>query len=544
MCDLIEVRPQDTHMYLAYVSQMYARVHWSVCSLRNDEQWELCPLTEFYMQPQTEMTRAGILSLLEQIRKETDFHQLVMLQQELTLVRIEFDAKYELDNSEEGPYTFFYFIYQNPQRAIMMLNCAAEIYSRFGSTTHHILEYLLRLGTYVAGGKEAPVCEGNYMRLFLWRSLSFLGGIEAVRQQLADARVEYVKKTLIPTNGDMHCGGKVPCFIDYSGERYVYKPRDMRIDRLTADAFAYCSQFLPEKMRLPSLQVRLLPDTSGMMEFAIHAKQMNSSEAKGYFTKFGVLLCFAKLFGVRDLHYENIIATRQGPVIIDMECALNPVEIQSQALTDMSLVKLKAMFSCKIEQNATFQVEGKIPSLREWEAQICDGFAAAAACLYDHRPELADYYRRMFAAPLCYRIVPVSTEEFYGLMHRITRLFGAPSEIMNVLLTVYDLIFQNLCSGILASIPKGQVESCLKKEILLEKIYNDLLCGNIPFMQMKAVLQASGSVFYTGYIDGCPFFKQPLDVTSIDRLSEEFNAQIEWLNSGEAQQALQTFIER
>ena len=47
------------------------------------------------------------------------------------------------------------------------------------------------------------------------------------------------------------------------------------------------------------------------MEFVTHTENMTQEQAHSYFLKFGVLMCFIKLFGIGDIHYENIIATVQ-----------------------------------------------------------------------------------------------------------------------------------------------------------------------------------------------------------------------------------------
>lgn len=540
MCSLIEGGPEDK-IYRAYVKQIYEWIHWRVRPSWDDMLESLRFLEEFYLQEQTEISRAGILSLLGQIRREREYQNLVMLQKELIQIWIKFDGTYAYDPSGEGPYTFFSFLYKEPLQAMEVLERATEIYHRFGSNTHCILERLFRMGSFVTSAWNLKVSEGKFMDFFLRRSLSFLGGMDIVRHQIETMR-GYDAGSLVPTDGDLHCDGKVPVIVSLSGKNYVYKPRDMRIDSLVTEAFAYCSQFLAEEMQLPSLQVHLLPDHTGLMEFAFHVGQMSREEAEKYFIKLGVLLCFAKLFGVRDLHYENMMATLQGPVIIDMECALSAEAIQSERVCDESLSILRTAFAKKEAQNATFAVEGEIPSLKEWAAQIHQGFVTAADCLNKHKRELVQYYRGLFEQPLYYRIVPVKTETFYESMYAAVMLYNKPDQIEQSLQAVYQMIFDVLYTGFSSRVSKAQFARCIKKNFLMQMIYLNLFHGNIPLLQMEVARQDNGRVLYTGYINGFPFFEYGLDVTSVDCLCGAFETQVKWLNSKQALQSLHEFI--
>lgn len=542
MCTLIVSQPENTPWYFTYLRKMYHCIPWNVRPSWNTVEQALHPLTEFYLSTQTEMSRMGILHLLDQIRTETDYQKLVTLQGELISVLIIFDGIHEYDLSDEGPYTFFYFIYKNPGQAMEALNRAAEIYSQFGRHTHNILKYLFRLGWYVAGHKIVPPPNGKFMDFFLRRSCNFLLGIDEIRRKLATARIIYDAGSLVPTDGDMHCDGKVPCYLTLSGKKYVYKPRDMRIDCMVTKAFAFCCQFLKEEMQLPSLKISLLPDNTGLMQFAVHADQMSREEAGRYFTKLGALLCISKLFGVRDLHSENIMATLQGPAIIDMECALSAGAIKSEVICDMSLSFLQYAFSSKKEEHATFKVDGQIPSLKDWAEQIHEGFLGTAACLYKQRSALKEYYQNLLEESICYRVVPVATREFYELMHEIVMLSEQPSRIEPLLLPIYNTILESFYQSIMERIPKVQFEHCLKKNFLMQMIYLTLFHGNIPILHMEVKAAPDGTVFYTGYINGVPFFENAIAVTSLDSLGEAFVKQIQFLNSKKALQSVDRFI--
>ena len=130
----------------------------------------------------------------------------------------------------------------------------------------------------------------------------------------------------------------------------------MRTDLLITQTLVYFNNFLEEEFRLPIYQIELLKDDTGIMEFVTHTENMTQEQAHSYFLKFGVLMCFIKLFGIGDIHYENIIATVQGPVIVDLECALNPIIIKTESIKDTCIGMIKDCFQLGKIKNATLSL--------------------------------------------------------------------------------------------------------------------------------------------------------------------------------------------
>ena len=65
-----------------------------------------------------------------------------------------------------------------------------------------------------------------------------------------------------------------------------------------------------------------------------HAPAANVEEVHAYYRRAGALLCLSWIFGARDLHAENMIATSQGPVIVDAEMLMQPQGSQLFAPAD------------------------------------------------------------------------------------------------------------------------------------------------------------------------------------------------------------------
>jgi type 2 lantibiotic biosynthesis protein LanM len=63
----------------------------------------------------------------------------------------------------------------------------------------------------------------------------------------------------------------------------------------------------------------------GWVEFVEQEACTSAAEVKAYFALAGGLVCLTHILRASDLHMENVIATRRGPVLIDLEMLLQPV---------------------------------------------------------------------------------------------------------------------------------------------------------------------------------------------------------------------------
>jgi type 2 lantibiotic biosynthesis protein LanM len=62
----------------------------------------------------------------------------------------------------------------------------------------------------------------------------------------------------------------------------------------------------------------------GWVEAAANEPFESEEDVRRYFRQAGALIFITHLLGSRDLHMENVVATREGPVIIDLELLLQP----------------------------------------------------------------------------------------------------------------------------------------------------------------------------------------------------------------------------
>jgi type 2 lantibiotic biosynthesis protein LanM len=132
-------------------------------------------------------------------------------------------------------------------------------------------------------------------------------------------RVQWVE----PALSDPHDGRRRVCAIGFeSGLSVVYKPRDVGLE----SAFEAFLDWASERGLEPRQHcARVLDrDGYGWMEYVRQAPFETVAEVRGYYRKAGGLLCIAHLLRATDLHVENVVATVQGPVLIDLELLFQP----------------------------------------------------------------------------------------------------------------------------------------------------------------------------------------------------------------------------
>ncbi len=120
--------------------------------------------------------------------------------------------------------------------------------------------------------------------------------------------------------GDMH-SGRQTVLVETENEKYIFKPRDYK----TEEAFThFCSKIAEMGLcafSRPAAVIEILENghTQAVEENII-------TDDKGvslYYKRAGMLLFFCYLFSSSDMHCENIIASGDMPVVIDLETLLS-----------------------------------------------------------------------------------------------------------------------------------------------------------------------------------------------------------------------------
>lgn len=145
----------------------------------------------------------------------------------------------------------------------------------------------------------------------------------AISQAVAGGRPVTPIEDMAPALSDPHDGRqRVAVLTCAGGLRLVYKPRDVRMEFgfsrvLDALAARGCAS-------VPRGIAVLARDGYGWESFAESQALASIEEVRAYHRRAGGLLCVAWLLGGRDLHMENVVATAQGPVLVDLEALFAP----------------------------------------------------------------------------------------------------------------------------------------------------------------------------------------------------------------------------
>jgi len=144
-----------------------------------------------------------------------------------------------------------------------------------------------------------------------------------------------------PALSDAHHGGRRVAALTFaSGLRVVYKPRSLALDAAYGGLLAWVAAQAPPAgtasdtapapagitERFAGLALRVLDRGEyGWVEFVEQEACASVADVHRYFALAGGLVCLTHVLRGSDLHMENVIATRRGPVLIDLEMLLQPI---------------------------------------------------------------------------------------------------------------------------------------------------------------------------------------------------------------------------
>lgn len=127
---------------------------------------------------------------------------------------------------------------------------------------------------------------------------------------------------IVPGRGDRHDGGRSVAFVDFAdGSRIVYKPRDVTTQVRVGRFLALLGDVLPGQC--PRAVATLARTGYGWSEFAAARELTGHTGADRFYRRQGALLAVLHLLRATDLHYENVIAEGEVPVLIDTETLFN-----------------------------------------------------------------------------------------------------------------------------------------------------------------------------------------------------------------------------
>lgn len=146
---------------------------------------------------------------------------------------------------------------------------------------------------------------------------------EAIAETFAGGRpagrVVAVGKGLSDRHDD---GRQVRVLTFASGLRLVYKPREVDLEWAFGE---WLEQLRRRGLALAPHAPRILRRSGwGWVELVGQEALASAEQAADYHRRAGALVAVADALRGRDLHVENVVATREGPVVIDAEMLLQP----------------------------------------------------------------------------------------------------------------------------------------------------------------------------------------------------------------------------
>ncbi|MEU6281293.1 type 2 lanthipeptide synthetase LanM family protein [Streptomyces sp. NPDC047028] len=122
--------------------------------------------------------------------------------------------------------------------------------------------------------------------------------------------------------GDAHQGNRAVAVLRFAhGDRLVYKPRPLEQHALLDDLTAWLDAKVPGlRLRTPG---SLRREEYGWLEFVEHRWCRSVTETDAFYRRQGALLALLYAVDGADMHYENVVACGDQPVLVDAETLLH-----------------------------------------------------------------------------------------------------------------------------------------------------------------------------------------------------------------------------
>ena len=204
--------------------------------------------------------------------------------------------------------------------------------------------------------------------------------------------------------GDAHFGKRVE-LVDDGTTKYLFKPRSACAEKaLEAFLFSLKQEGFPY---LPASE-HVLKEEAGAFRsaFVAHLPAASSEDVCDYFHRCGALIFLAYLLGSTDLHFENIIACRNKPVVIDAETILGaPLQRSSGTLHTLtnsvlhagllphiwyteSKTPLRAGLIGEDNTENILYYQNKPCMIYDYEHEVTEGFLAAYRFTLEHKTRI------------------------------------------------------------------------------------------------------------------------------------------------------------
>ena len=117
---------------------------------------------------------------------------------------------------------------------------------------------------------------------------------------------------------DLHNSGKSVCILEFSGsKKIVYKPKNLKIDKFWEELIDRLNLDSPDiLLRAPRV---INKGEYGWVEYIEFIECCDPLQVTSFYKKLGALLAIFHILAASDMHFENIIASGENPIAIDLE---------------------------------------------------------------------------------------------------------------------------------------------------------------------------------------------------------------------------------
>ncbi|MEU0881520.1 type 2 lanthipeptide synthetase LanM family protein [Lentzea sp. NPDC005914] len=137
--------------------------------------------------------------------------------------------------------------------------------------------------------------------------------------------------------GDPHQQGRTVAVLTFeSGDRLVYRPRPVELHVHFVAQLSWLSMRTGMNFRSPRLVAR---DGYGWLEFVEHAPCADVPGVAEFYRRLGALLALLYAVDGTDMHYENLIACGDQPVLVDVETLFHPTPSSSDDPAALALAR-------------------------------------------------------------------------------------------------------------------------------------------------------------------------------------------------------------
>lgn len=135
---------------------------------------------------------------------------------------------------------------------------------------------------------------------------------------------ESVLEKIITAQGDTHNHGKSVAELKFrNGQKMIYKPRNLESEKAFMSLIKTYNKWVETGRELKVYQVISRKDY-GVTEFVEHNIITECTGGLKYYFRCGELLALLYSLNATDMHYENLIASGEYPVLIDCETIISP----------------------------------------------------------------------------------------------------------------------------------------------------------------------------------------------------------------------------